>query len=749
MIDFFKKIFLLVVLMNFSLIIPVNSEEIKKIKIIGNDRISDETIKMFSSVKLNQILSNNDLDKITKNLYESNFFENITISFEKGILNIEVVENPIIGSIDIRGIKSKTIKENLYKSINLKSKSSFNEFLLGEDREIILNELKGLGYYSAAVEPSTVKQSKNIVDLIYEINLGNKAKIKKIRFTGNKVFKDNKLKSVIISEEYKPWKFISGKKYLNEKTIAFDNRLLKNFYLNKGFYNVEINSSFAKAYDEDNFELIFNINAKQKFFFENLDLQLPIEFNKENYKKIYNLFSDYKGKVYSINKIEKILESIDEISASEQFESTKSFVEEEFVDNKINLKFIIEETEKIYIKKINILGNNITAESVIRNNFEIDEGDPFNEILMSKTINNLKSLNFFRNVNYKISDDDVEKVKIIDIFVDEKPTGEIMAGAGFGTSGATTVFGVKENNYLGKGVSLDANVALDESSLKGKLFFTNPNFKNSDKSIYGSLQAQETDKLADFGYKTNKTGFSFGSGFELYDDINFSLGLETLYEVIDTDSSASVRQKAQKGNYFDNFLEFNFDQDKRNQKFQTTDGFRNTFSTTIPLISETGTFSNTFTSTKFIEYFENNVFKSSFFFKSANSIKNEDIKLSERINIPSSKLRGFEFGKTGPKDGNDYIGGNFASSINLSSTIPQIFENSQSTEFNIFLDIAHVWGVDYDSSLDKADDIKSAVGIGFDWFSLIGPMSFSLSTPITKSSSDVEQSFRFNLGTTF
>ena len=178
MIDFFKKIFLLVVLMNFSLIIPVNSEEIKKIKIIGNDRISDETIKMFSSVKLNQILSNNDLDKITKNLYESNFFENITISFEKGILNIEVVENPIIGSIDIRGIKSKTIKENLYKSINLKSKSSFNEFLLGEDREIILNELKGLGYYSAAVEPSTVKQSKNIVDLIYEINLGNKARSK-------------------------------------------------------------------------------------------------------------------------------------------------------------------------------------------------------------------------------------------------------------------------------------------------------------------------------------------------------------------------------------------------------------------------------------------------------------------------------------------------------------------------------------------------------------------------------------------
>ena len=749
MINFFKKISVIVILLNTFFILQLHSEEIKKIEITGNDRISNETIKMFSSIKLNQTLTSDEIDKITKDLYETNFFENIIVSFEDGNLKINVTENPIIGAIEINGIKSKSIKENLLKKIELKSKSSFNDFLLKKDEEAVLSELKDLGYYKANVEISKIQKSKNIIDLAYEIDLGNKAKIKKILFTGNKVFKDSKLKSIIISEEYKPWKFISGKKYLNEKTINFDNRLLKNFYLNKGYYNVEINSSFAKAINDDNFEVIFNINANKKFFFNKLDLELPVEFDKDNYKNIYSLFSSYKNKAYSINKIEKLLESIDEISASEQFESTKSFVTEEFVDNKINLKFTIEETDKVYIKKINILGNNITAESVIRNNFEIDEGDPFNEILMTKTLNNLKSLNYFKAVNSKITNDEVNKGKIIDIFVEEKPTGEIMAGAGFGTSGATTVFGVKENNYLGKGVSLDANIAVDESSLKGRLKFTNPNYKNSDKSIFGSVQAQEIDKLSDFGYKTNKTGFSMGTGFELYDDINFLMGFESLYEVIDTDSSASTRQKSQKGNYFDNFLELSFDLDKRNQKFQTTEGYRNTFNSSIPLVSETGTFTNTFTTSRYIEYFDSNVFKTSFFFKSANSLNNEDIKLSERINIPSSRLRGFEFGKTGPKDGNDFIGGNFASSINLSSTIPQILENSQSTEFNIFLDIANVWGVDYDSSLDKSNDIKSAIGIGFDWYSIIGPMNFSLSTPITKSETDIEQSFRFNLGTTF
>ena len=747
--DFFSKIILLSILLCVSLSTASRSEVVKEIKVNGNERISDETIKMFSTITLNQDINDDDLNKITKNLYQTNFFENIFVSINDGVLIIKVKENPVIGKLEIEGIKSKTLKENLYKKIKIKSRNSYNEFLLKEDSTTILNELKNLGYYSAKVEIFSTNQSKNIIDITYEINLGEKARIKKITFTGSKVFKDSKLKSIIISEEYKPWKFISGKKYLNENIISIDNRLLKNFYLNKGYYNVEVNSSFAKAIDDQNFELIFNINANEKFFFDNLSLDLPIEYEKINYNKIYDLFSSYKNKPYSINKIEKILETIDSITTNEQFESTKSFVEENIVENKINLNFIIEETEKIFVKKINIFGNNVTRENVIRNQFALDEGDPFNEILMKKTINNIKNLNFFKDVNYKITENKIDKVKVIDVYVEEKPTGEIMAGAGFGTSGATTTFGVKENNYLGKGINLDSNLTVNESSLKGKFSFTNPNYKNSNKSIYGNIQALEINKLSDFGYKTNKTGLSFGTSFELYDDLNSSFGFQSLYEVIDTDSSASDLQKKQKGNYFDNFFDLSFNYDKRNQKFQPSEGFKSTFNSSVPLLSETGTFTNTITSTKYLEFFDKNVLKSSIYFKSANSIKDENIKLSERLNIPSSRLRGFEFGKTGPRDGNDYIGGNFVSSLNLSSTLPQILENSQTTEFNLFMDVANVWGVDYDSSLDTADDIKSSIGIGFDWFTVVGPMSFSLSQPLTKSDTDIEENFRFNLGTTF
>ena len=726
-----------------------NAEILKNIIVKGNDRVSNETIIVFTSAKIGEEINTVRLNEIVNNLYDTNFFENISTTFDNQELVITVKENPIINTIQFKGIKSKTLIEKISKNLELKPRSSFNLFILENDRVKIENELKSKGYYYSTIEIFTDKKNNNTLDLIYNINIGNKAKIKKISFTGDKIYKDSKLKSVIISEEYKFWKFISGKKYLNENLISFDERLLKNFYLNQGYLNIKINSSFAKPIDQDSFELIFNINADKKIFFNNLNLELPNDFDKNNYKKINNLFTDLKGEPYSINTIDKILKKINDISIYEQYVSTEAYVEESVYEDKIDLKFVIKETDTVFVDKINIFGNNVTKESVIRNQLELDEGDPFNEVLFTRSINNIKSLNFFKDVKTDIQNNNENETKIITINVEEKPTGEIMAGAGFGTSGTTTTFGVKENNYLGSGVSLDAKLNLSEESIKGKMSLNNPNFNNSNKSIYTNIQSSETDRLTDFGYKTNKTGFTLGTEFEYFDDLFLGMGVNSYYESIETDSNASSQQKKLKGNYFDNFLSLNFDYDKRNQKFQTTQGFRNYFATDLPIVSETNTLSNTFIISSYIEYLDNHVLKSSFYFKNSNSISGDNIKLSERLYLPSNRLRGFESGKIGPKDGNDFIGGNYISSLNFSSDVPKLLENSQTTDLKIFLDIANVWGVDYDASLEKSDDIKSAVGIGLDWFSPIGPMNFTLSQHLSKGSNDVTESFRFNLGTTF
>ena len=745
---FIKDLFKLTLLI--WLLIPSNafSSVVKKIDIIGNDRISDETIKMFISVDIEDEINDAKLNKILKDLYETEFFKDISIKFDNQILSLRVHENPIIEKIIYNGVKSNRILEIIKKDTSIKQRSSFNENSLKKEKLKIENILKGLGYYNSSLDILVNKLNNNLINITYNIDLGKKSKIKKITFIGSKVFKEKKLRRVITSSEYKFWKFLSGRKFLNENSVLFDERLLKNFFKNNGYYNVKIKSSFAKLLDDNNFELIFNIDSGAKIYFGKLDLKLPTDFDKNNFSSIKKLFQKIEGKPYSINTIDNILDKIDSITTLEQYKFIKANVFETVNKETIDLQFNVEEGEKFYVNRINILGNSITAESVIRNQLMLDEGDPFSEILVTKSINNLKSLRFFKQVNSKIEIDDETKTKSINIFVEEQPTGEIYAQAGVGTSGSSFGLGVKENNFLGKGIGLDSNFQVSTDSFKGKFSVTNPNFNNSYKSLYISAEATETDNYETFGYKTSKTGVSVGTNFEYLNDFYIGFNSSNFYEVIETNSTASTQQQAQEGNYWDSFFKFNFNYDKRNQKFQTSGGFKSYYSLDLPLISETNTIKNYYNYSQYFSFFEKNFSSISIYLQSAHSLNNKNIKLSERITLPSNRLRGFERGRVGPKDGDDFVGGNYAYSLNFTSNIPQILEESQNLDFLIFADAADIWGVDYNSSLD-GNGIRSSVGLALDWMSPVGPMNFTLAYPVTKKSGDKTETFTFNLGTTF
>jgi len=274
------------------------------------------------------------------------------------------------------------------------------------------------------------------------------------------------------------------------------------------------------------------------------------------------------------------------------------------------------------------------------------------------------------------------------------------------------------------------------------------NYKNSDKSLNLNLESSVTDRLSTSGYKSNVTGFSLGTDFEYLDDLRFGLSTKSIIEKITVDSSASAKQKKQEGNYFDNFLGMNFNYDKRNQKFQTTSGFFSNYSVDIPVVSDTNTLMNTYNYKIFKELYDDNVSTFAISLKASNSISGDNVKLSERLYIPPRKLRGFEAGKVGPKDGSDYVGGNYISTINATSTIPKILENVQNVDIVMFADVGNIWGVDYNTSLD-VDEIRSSVGVGLDWLTPVGPLTFSLAHPITQAESDVTEMFRFNLGTSF
>ncbi len=730
------------------------AEVIKKIEISGNKRISNQTILVLGDISLNDEFNDSKLNTSLKNLYNSNFFNDIKINLDNGILKIDLVENPIIENIEFTGIKNKTFIKEISEKIVLKNRMSFTKSQLQNDINLIKNILKTSGFYFAKVEPSLITNSDlNSVRLKIDINQGKKARIEEIVFIGDKKIKDKKLIEVIASEEHKFWKFISKKVYLNQSLINLDKRLLENYYRNLGYYKVEVLNSFAELNETDSsFKLVFNIDAGKKYFFNEFSLSLPEDYDDADFKKIEKIFSKLKNEKYSLDSIDLILTEIDKIASMRLYDFIDAKVTETIQgDNKISFDFKIIDSQKFYVERVNILGNFQTIEEVIRNRLIVDEGDPLNELLFNKSIDNVKALGIFKSVKTKIKDGSDPNLKIVELKVEEKPTGEISLAAGVGTAGTTIGGGIVEKNFLGKGINLKTNLEISEETIKGQFVYSKPNFNYSDNTLFTSLKSTTTDNLTDFGYKVSNLGFSVGTRFEQYENLFFSPELDISLEDLETNSSASEGYKKQEGNYEDFYFNYGLDYDLRNSSFRPSSGNKTSFYQTLPIVSTNNEIANTliFTQYKTLSKASDMVGKASVYLKAISSIDDSDVRISKRANIPYNRLRGFEKGKVGPKDSSGYIGGNYVTALNFSTNLPTILSTVENIDFSYFIDVGNVWGVDYDDSVNDSNAIRSSTGIGLDWLTPIGPLSFSLSQPLTKKSTDTTETFRFNLGTTF
>ena len=741
------KLLIILFFLNIFFITKAFSETINKFNIQGNNRVSNETVIMFSSLKIGDNINQNTLNNSLKKLYYTNYFKDVKISSSKGIVTINVIENPIIQKVVINGIDQNNIYEKI-SEVTLKiEKYPFVESIINDQIKLLKNILKSYGYYFVELETSILTNPNNTVDLNYNFKLGAIAKIKKINFIGEKIFSDTILRNVIISEETKFWKFITRNKFLDTNRINADIFRLNEFYKNRGYFNVTIKSTSAIINNKNQFELLFNIDAGNKFYFNNIKFNESNIVNIDNFKDFEEKFIDLEGSVYSKKKINKLINEFNNFTLRNNYIFLNTSYKENIIDdNKIDISINFDDLDKHFVDRINILGNFITDEKVIRNELIVDEGDPFNKILFEKSIANMKGQNIFKTITYEITEIDNEN-KIIDIQVEEKPTGEIFAGAGTGTTGSSLTGGIKENNYLGLGIKLDTNFTITDDSLKGKFSVLNPNFNNSDKSIETIIESSTEDLLTESGYKTNRTGLSLGTEFEQFNDLFVNLEISNYYEDLETSSNANSIVKKQEGTYFENLLSYALKFNKLDQNFQPTDGYINYFSQTIPIISDDNSIENTFTSSAYHSFGESLILSAQFYLSAINSI-DDNVRISKRVYVPSRRLRGFESGKIGPKEGSQYIGGNYASALNLNSTLPNILFESDDVDINFFIDMANVWEVDYNSSLDS-NKIRSSSGLALNWYSPLGPLSLSYAIPLSEAKTDVTENFRFQIGTSF
>jgi outer membrane protein insertion porin family len=738
------------IILFFIILTNVSFAEIKKVNIVGNARVSSATIESLVDKKTSNIDSIY-INNLTKKIYDTDFFADVKISFNQEVLSIIVVENPIVNFFYINGIKDSDL-DQVNKIITLKENSIFSSSKLKKDIEATREFLNASGYYQALIVPEVIKIDSNQINLIINIDKKDISKIKNIYFIGNKFFSNSQLMEVITSSEDGWWKLFSTSA-LSEQRIEYDKQLLKDFYKSKSFYDVQIESAFANVDKNNNFNLTFSINSGNKFKFGDYDLKFSgLTIKEADINEVKNISEKLlKNEFYSPLTINKLNKQVTDLLEAKRYGNFEINVQDaKAADNKINVIVQLSEGQNSLVNKINIKGNTITEEKVIRDNLIISEGDQLNSSKVKKSIDNVKSKQLFSKVDYKIEDSDKKNFKDLNLFVKEQPTGNISAGVGYGTNGGLFEASINERNFLGQGINLNFTGRFSSDVIRGELSYADPNYMNSNKELAASVFS-EVDDYKNSGYQNKRAGTRFATKYEVYEDIFFRPNLGVQFDKLEITGSASSLLKSRQGDFFTTSLGYNFLYDQRDSKFNPTSGSiiyfdQNiaTFFSDIPTV-QTGvgvTFYKELFSDKFIGSAKAKL-------ANVTAFDDKDVKLSDRIFASSSDLRGFEQRGVGPVDSGDHIGGNNLATLSLKSTFPNpIPENLRATTF-LFFDMGNVWGADYSSLISDSSKLRTSTGIALDLISPIGPLSFTYSIPLSKASTDKEQNFLFNIGSSF
>ena len=738
-------------LLLFFFILSASSfAEIKKINIIGNSRVNSNTIEVFVDKKITKIDSIY-INNLTKKIYDTELFSDVKITYNQDILTITVSENPIVNFFYINGVEDSDL-DQINKIITLKENNIFSTSKLKKNIEDTKEFLNNSGYYQATIIPEVIKIDNNQVNLIINIDKKDISKIKNIYFIGNKFFSNSQLIDVITTKEYSWWKFFTNSA-LSEQRVEYDKQLLKDFYLNKGFFEAQIESAFVNVDNNNDFTLTFSINAGNKYKFGNFEIKnIAAQFKDQDINEVKTISDKLlRNEIYSNDIVRKLYKKIESHLESKRYSNFEINIQElKKNDDMVDVILQLSESKKVLINKINIQGNTITEEKVIRDSLVLAEGDYLNSIKVKRSIDNVKARQLFSKVDYKIEDSEKKDFKDFNLFVKEQPTGSISAGVGYGSNGGLFEASINERNFLGQGINLNATGTLASEEIRGDFSYVNPNFKGSDKELAISLFSQ-VDDYENSGYQNKKLGTKFATKYEIYEDIFFRPNTVIQYDKLETSGSTSILLKSRAGDFTTTSIGYNFSYDQRDSRFNPTSGTLFYYDQNIAtFFSDIPTLQTIVGSTSYKKIYKES-FIGSAKIKIANVIAfdEKDVKLSDRIFANTSDLRGFEPRGVGPVDSNDHIGGNNLATLSLKSTFPNPIPESLRANTFLFLDVGNVWGIDYSSIISDSSKIRSTTGIALDIVSPIGPLSFTYSIPLSKASTDKEQNFLFNIGSSF
>ena len=750
-------LFIVILLLSFS-ILPnkAHTQEtlVSSINVVGNKRISSDTILSLSKVQVGSAYSPTQLNSALQSIKKSSYFKTVDISIVNNILNINVIENPTINSISFEG--NKTLSDiNLNELITSKQRQTLLISQVEKDTDKIATAYADTGRISAIVTPKVIELSDNRVDLVFEITEGRITEVEKITFTGNRVFSDLRLKGVIATKQAGIFRrFIKSDTFVKDK-LDYDIDLLRNFYINKGFIDFEVQSSVELTREKDAFLINYNIKEGQKYIFSEIKFDTSkLNIDEKSLVKINRIKN---GSKYDRRRVTKLIDEIDIYLAKNGF----SFFEPVPVVSRndenltMDVEIQINETRKVFVERIEVEGNSTTLDKVIRLQFDFVEGDPFNRRKVLEAVDKIRGLGFFSNVETSTRNGSAPEKIIIEVKLTEKPTGSLGIGAGYNSSdGTVATFNVNERNFLGKGQTVKLDLSTSKIEKQTELAFEDPSFLGRNL-LAGISFGQSSTTPSSVPLSTDKLYFEPKIGFPLSRDskltIEYSFDQEDV-KLTTASNLVSPLIRNDVGEKNKSALIFIYSLDKTNSVVTPTAGYD--FRIIQELNGLGGDISFSKTVLNFRTYrtiLRDDIILSSNL--SSGVIVGSDASLMNRFTLGGDRLKGFRNQGIGPYDStyDTHLGGKMYTSLSLEASFPIGIPEEYGIYGGVFLDTGSLWGLDNTDTgrIDDSSEIRSALGFSIFWESAIGPLRFNWSSPIKKETNDVTENFRFTIDTRF
>lgn len=728
---------------------------VNRVQVEGAQRIEPSTIISYIDLQPGQVVDRQTLDRTLKALFASGLFADVALRQNGDVLIVDVVENPVINEIAFEG-NTELEDVALLSEIQLRPRQVFTRTKVQSDVTRLFQVYRRNGRFSVDIEPKVIKLDQNRVNLVFEIQEGDVTKVESIRFVGNKRFNDSKLRTEISTKENIWYRFLSSNDRYDPDRLSFDQELLRRFYLAQGYADFQLVSAVAElSNDRDRFFITFTIEEGNRYKVGSVSINSRLAgYDASGLRSEINID---EGDWYNADLIQESVDALTDALGDQQyaFVNVRPSADRNRENQTVDIAFEISESPRVFVERLNVNGNVRTLDKVVRREFLLVEGDPFNRSKLERSEQRVRNLDYFETVDIAVSPGSAPDKTVVDIDVSEKSTGELSLGAGFSTSdGPLADFRIRERNLLGKGQDLLLATVIAGERTQFDLSFTEPHFLNRDISAGIDLFHTTRDFQDESSFDQRRTGAGFHFGYPLSE--RWRQSWRYRYErndIRDVDSDASIFIQLQEGERDTSAISQRLTYDARDSSILPTSGYNFWLNTELAGLGGDAQYVSARTGASYYYPLFDNVILN--VLGEAGGIEGyggEKVQINERFFIGGPTLRGFEDAGIGPRDAttDDSLGGNYFYRGTVEASFPLGLPEELGILGHLFSDAGSLFDTDDTGlGLDEGSDIRVSVGAGISWRSPFGPVRLDFAAPVVSENFDEEEVFRFNFGTRF